>query len=689
MHTTIRTLGRDGSVVMITAVFMAIASLALVSIFVASNTYSRINHSSYERERAFLLADAGLRAAALQFEQGGNGVIDIATSRQFFANTNVFRAANWGFSTTVSNLSATLKRVSSFGEYGGGRVTATANIHQTQKTRNIHPLYSHAIYAGNSSRSTNYVLRIGGVGTAADFVIGDVYSGNNIQITGDARLRLPETYTDLNGNGFYDEGEGRVDSGTTQSAMGPMDPDDFAAYLASLNNDLLYPNGIYDNGEAFVDTIGNGVYDSGEEFTDLDGDGQYGFGEPFNDGDEDGEFDSGESFVDRGNGQYDSGEEFVDANNNGIWDAAQPGYYKKTWNGRRWVNTWVPPVPAEDYADEGNGQYDVGEEFEDRNGIYDPGEDYADDRNGRFDYGTTATGTITGAPTPGLGQQAATGSNEALDPPNLRVMYYSRPKTASAPADASADWGHDVNVAAAPFNSNGRITNTNNPSHIFVKNPTDRSYTKITGKNDYFLEDPSDASYGNSHQFLNVNSSGNEKVYYVDGNLYLHNPSTYDFMFRQPGVRITIVANGNITLSDEFWYNGGTENPQDSLALIAMKDPAQPNSGNIYLGDAQFGTGGDIHAMLYAENNFVDNNLDTTGQPYLSVFGNMTAGNEVNIKRDGPRRTRLDVTLDERIVQQRMLPPGLPAGIAGQRQIGVPGAWEVVRGSWYSHSPLF
>lgn len=688
MHTPQTQDRRRGSIMMTTAVFMAIASLALVAIFVASNTYSRINNAAYERERAFQLADAGLLAAAVSLNANASGAIGDADSRQFFASTNMFRAANWGFATSVSNLTASRKRVVSTGAYGGSRVGVVADLHKTSNPQSVHALFAHAIYAGNSSGSTNYVLRIGGTGTGADYVVGDVYSGNNIQLTGDAKLRLPESYVDMNGNGVFDSGDVRMDSGASVSHTGPLTPADYAAYVASMQSQPVYPNGRYDNGEAFVDTIGNGIYDPGEGFVDLDGDGAYGFGEPFTDLDGDGVFTQGESFVDHGNGSYDAGESFEDRNGNGAWDAAVPGYWETVRINGRNRRVWRDAVEAEPYEDRGNGQFDEGESFVDRNGVYDAGESYFDDRNGRYDYGTQATGTIDGMPSPGTGQQAATGTDEALAPPDLNKMYYERPRSASAPSDAASEWGHDVDVAAAPFNSSGRVNNSDDPAHIFVKNPSNRTYTKIPGKNDYFLEDPTDSSYGNSSQFLNVKDNGNEKVYYVNGNVYLHNPNTYDFMFREPGTRITIVANGNITISDEFWYNGGVANPQDSLALIARKDPNVPNSGNIYLGDGQFGTGGDVHAMLYAENNFVDVNLDTVGQPYLSVFGTMSAGNQVAINRDGPRRTRLDVTLDERIVERRFLPPGLPQALSGQRSISVAGSWELVPGTWYSRSPL-
>jgi len=458
---------------------------------------------------------------------------------------------------------------------------------------------------------------------------------------------------------------------------------EYSAYVSARDSDIFYNNGQYDSGEPFIDTVGNGIYDTGERYVDVDGDGVFSHGDTFTDSDGDGQYDPGEEFTDRGNGQYDVGEEFQDLNGNGVWDPATAGR-SDGW-GR-----WTPGTDEEPYEDVGNGVYDVGEAFVDLNGVYDEGETYLDDRNTHYDYGTTASGDITGMPSPGEGQIAAQDYAPQISPPDLGSMFYNRPKGETAPDGASPDWGHDINVASGNFSSSGKISNQNDPRHIFVKNPNWRyaSQKNVGGRNDYFLEDPTDPSYGRSHQYITVKENGNDKVYYVDGNLYIHNPNTYDFMFRNEGIRITIVAKGNITISDEFWYNGDTGNPADALALIAMKDSgnSQDEGGNIYLGDSVYGTGGDIHAMLYAEADFVDNNLDTSGQPYLSVFGNMSAGNHVDINRSGSGRTRLDVTMDDRIRNRIDIPPGLPPALSGERYVGVATAWGLVSGTWQSYS---
>jgi hypothetical protein len=95
--------------------------------------------------------------------------------------------------------------------------------------------------------------------------------------------------------------------------------------------------------------------------------------------------------------------------------------------------------------------------------------------------------------------------------------------------------------------------------------------------------------------------------------------------------------------------------------------------------------------MLYAENDFVDNNLDTTGQPYISIFGNMTSGNQIRLNRlsgSGHIRTRLDISLDERIRNGTIIIPGLPHPLGSERSIELETAWRMIPGTWSSWSFL-
>jgi len=375
--------------------------------------------------------------------------------------------------------------------------------------------------------------------------------------------------------------------------------------------------------------------------------------------------------------------------------------------------------------------YYAGEPFVDGNGVYDEGEEFIDDRNGMYDYGSQATGTITGMPPPGPGQRPAVGGDAQISPPDLYHMFYDTPKTAMAPIGALVRWGHDVKVDAAQYGGAMAITDASNPAHIFLRNPPrsgssytwsngakiyKRSYNKVydnqgNPRDDFFLEDPTDPTFNSyvradaidgtvytSPMYVDVRPDHNVKLYYIEGNLYVHSPRVYCMRFRREGTRVTFVVRGNITISDEFYYNADypaglqredfnstvVQNPSDALCLIALKEPNTTDSGNVYVGDAQYGTGGAIHAMLYAENNFVDNNINTSGQPFISVFGNMSAGNHVDIMRSGSNRTRLDVTLDERIRGGSIIVPGLPHPVSsGERSITLDTQWGMVAGSWY------
>lgn len=64
---------------------------------------------------------------------------------------------------------------------------------------------------------------------------------------------------------------------------------------------------------------------------------------------------------------------------------------------------------------------------------------------------------------------------------------------------------------------------------------------------------------------------------------------------------------------------------------------------------------------MYAENDFHDTNLSASGSAKVTVYGNMTAGNHVDIKRDfGSQHSKLTVLFDDRISIGALDMPGLP-----------------------------
>jgi hypothetical protein len=751
---------KQGFVLVMTLVLLVISCMIIAALALLTSTNSRNLRVTTARERAFYLADSGLRMAINQLVNDEGGVISKSESQSLFSDTSMFGDGDWGFTTAIeeytgydsessssfsssslasmsddedsdSDSGGKTNRLVAVGSYDGVEQTAEVLCVDVSETSSLNFIYRLVLYSWEEGG----LLQVGGTGDEADFVNGDVYVRGSIQVSGDARLRHGEM--DEDDDGIIEAGEVWNDAYAVES-LGPMTQEEFDEYCESVEDyeGLFYSNGEYDPGEAFVDSIGNGIWDENESFTDTNGDGMY---------------TPGDTVVDSGNGVWEEGEAWVDdtdryGRDNGVYDPAG-GYYneKGKWKTNYKIGKtkyYCDDWPAEVFEDVGDETYTAPEAYVDSNGVYDEGEEYLDDRNGMYDWGTMASGTITGMDyvDESLGLRNNWGGNTLIEPPDLDSMYYYLAKTESTPSGASSDWGHDIAVTASDYSSNGHVINDeDSPEHIFVRNPStssssyyggvylrSRSYDPIyyTDKDgdsvridDYFLEDPTDSTYnspsssgeiGNAGSktypmYLNVQDDANEKVYYVDGNLYLHSPVGYSFCFREPGTKIVIVAKGNIIISDEFYYNADydenldyddidstiVENPTDLLCLIAMQNDDVPDdSGNIYIGDSQFGTGGSIHAMLYADNDFIDNNIDGSGQAFISIYGNMTARGELRINRNSWDWTRLDVTLDTRLSENEISLTGLPPAPSGSMFVGNDGTpeWKIVSGSWKSDS---
>lgn len=284
-----------------------------------------------------------------------------------------------------------------------------------------------------------------------------------------------------------------------------------------------------------------------------------------------------------------------------------------------------------------------------------------------------ASGTITG----GTGE---TGITQPI--PDLVGMNYA----VNNDIDVKAAFASATQVTSSSYGGKAWQLPESNPAHIFRKNPNDRTaQTSTTSKDDYFLEDVyeplSSSSAINSSAGSHITISGlggepgtngNGLVYYIDGNLWIHNNNAYSFTLwnaQDKPIKVTFVVKGNIYISDNIFY----DNPaHDGLALIAMKDSSVSNSGNIYFGDPSFGTLEYMQAFMYAENNFYDNNLSASGSAKVTVVGNMTAGNQVKINRDyGSQHSKLTVDFDSRIWDGALTLPGLPS------QSGADPTWVV------------
>ncbi len=727
---------KSGSALVTTVIMLAVSTAIIGSIIHLAMSQSRIVRSNISRDRAFYLADAGLRCAVKQLVNGGGQIIPTSYSRTFFENKAALNSTDWGFASHTENLTGKTNRLVSVGRCNG--VEQQVQILCVDLSTNIviNDFLQLAVYEGNENGTLSLI--------SIDEISGPVHVQGNLSGNGAKLDRSEKDLGDggapgaVEGNARLSEGETWMESGNPRVYEGPATQDDFDAQQAwaAANQDILYTDGEYTPGEAFLDD-GNGTWNSGEEFTDVRNTMRDTATEPI----------------------ITASSDTAAKNKAQAEAAAIPGAVAIKIKNKQW------------YVDKPNGTWDSGETFVDKgNGTYDSGEEFVDDRDGKYNLGVSAKGTITGvAGEDSEGQLPADGNDQGIQKPDLTSMYYNMPKSDPvAPMGASPGWGHDVKVDSSAFGGGTakKITSTSNPAHIFVMNPlTSGTQNSIPGRDydpfvypktkdkdgnyiygskagqrltdDFFLEDPTHSTYGGSDsnkgittgdsgnsttvpKFIDVKANGNNKVYFVDGNLYIHSPNACAMRFAEPGTKVTIVVKGNITISDEFYYNGtygnltakgdntpsgsksiayrdlassSIQDPLDSLCLIAMKDSTVNGilddagaTGNIYLGDTQFGSGGAIHAYLYAENDFRDNNLNTSDQKKLSVFGCMAAGNKIDIQREGSKPTKLDVTFNP---DTAGIPGAPPPSQTDIMVIPPPAAdWQLLPGSWSSPSTV-
>ncbi|UCG54818.1 MAG: pilus assembly PilX N-terminal domain-containing protein, partial [Dehalococcoidia bacterium] len=220
---------------------------------------------------------------------------------------------------------------------------------------------------------------------------------------------------------------------------------------------------------------------------------------------------------------------------------------------------------------------------------------------------------VNPAPTPntyGLnGDVDATGNITVLD---------------SASISGSAREGAALEEAPDLRAMNYRVNNTHNVSQIFidegidegylpaghelrdviVKNPSNRSEEcASTANDDYYLEPRwvtrAGRDYKDAATPLNL---GENRVYYIDGDVWVHHPGTYGFLVDG---NVTIVATGDIHISDNIAY----ADSKSVLGLVALgkyNDEGQlVNGGNVYFGDPRYGTTYKVSGLMFAANSFL------------------------------------------------------------------------------------
>jgi len=297
-----------------------------------------------------------------------------------------------------------------------------------------------------------------------------------------------------------------------------------------------------------------------------------------------------------------------------------------------------------------------------------------------------AGGTITGN-APGGGATEGAGY---LEPPDLQAMNY----------ETTADF---YVGSTSPWNASGQIASTD-PRHIFVKEYRSDLATWAGFNFDntnYFFGDPWE---GANIDRVSVSAAGNDKTYFIDGNLWIEPMGTTSQLINSPpeGTHITIVVRGNIYFSDYLQYDNAAA---DGIAFIAMSDgesytdlndnnqydAGEPilhddgdgvyegnmeGSGNVCFGDPNGGDLGDINAFIYAENNFQDHVLSgPSGDPqHFGVNGLLSAGNQFNVNRDfSGGHAPMTINYDNRLQNGLLNLPGLP------RRNAI-GSWQIY--SW-------
>jgi hypothetical protein len=273
-------------------------------------------------------------------------------------------------------------------------------------------------------------------------------------------------------------------------------------------------------------------------------------------------------------------------------------------------------------------------------------------------------------------------------------------------ADAGVDWGY--------------LPSNNELYDVMVKNPTNRSgeCASTTG-DDFFLEpsqvDNKGAQYKDARTPLDV---GENRIYYVDGDVWIHSPRTYGFLIDG---QVTIVATGDIHISDNIKY----ANNDSLLGLVALGkydgSGQLVSGGNIFFGDPRFGTMSTASALMFAADSFLYNTdaiSRDTAEPTsgISIYGNLNALNQISIERDwyspngsgGARSAHFDsstdqwidietgtaltvseinslrhyqlaITYDDRVRIQETQPPGLPRAKEGTIFSGLK-FWEELPG---------
>jgi hypothetical protein len=267
--------------------------------------------------------------------------------------------------------------------------------------------------------------------------------------------------------------------------------------------------------------------------------------------------------------------------------------------------------------------------------------------------------SINPAPVPnrcGLnGDVGATGNISVLDSASVSGAI-NRHAEEPPPVDLTAmnyavNNTHDVaQIFRDARVSSGYLPRGNPLRDVFVKNPSGMSTECSSTPNidDYFFEPSSGFVFGTEKTGATPVHMGNNRVYYVDGDVWVHSQQTYGF---KVDGKVTIVATGDIHICDNIEY----KDSNSLLGLVALGkydgSGTLTSGGNIYFGDPRYGTMYTIAGLMFAANDFLYNTdavSRRTAEPTsgFTVNGSFSAMNKVSVERDWYDKTTTTTTTD-------------------------------------------
>jgi hypothetical protein len=240
------------------------------------------------------------------------------------------------------------------------------------------------------------------------------------------------------------------------------------------------------------------------------------------------------------------------------------------------------------------------------------------------------------------GDVDATGDISVLGSARVSGSTHSRveepPEIDMTAMDYAVNNTHNVSqIFQSAGVTSGHLPSGNELRDVFMKNPSDRSSEcSSTSVDDYFLEPSSGFIFGTEKTGQTPLHAGDNRIYYVDGDVWVHSQQTYGF--KMDG-KVTIVATGDIHISDNIQY----KDVNSLLGLVALGKYDGPGNlvsgGNIFFGDPRYGTMYVTSAMMFAANDFLFNTdavsrRSTEPTSGFTVNGCFAAMNQVVINRE-------------------------------------------------------